>query len=80
MCGSSVAPLLSFHSRCASNSSSALALRRSSDISLFLDLPGLCRWAFLSARFVFGKVAVAADGKEADLVFAYVTFGYSSLT
>ena len=50
----------------------------------------LCFW--ISAAYVVGLCSVlgcclarlqfccAADGKEADLVFAYVTFGYSSLT
>ena len=78
MCGSSVAPLLSFHSRCACSSTSALSLRRSAGFFPILDLRGLCPSGFLRAMFVFGKVAVrnlAAVEKEAHLVFPYVTLG-----
>ena len=58
MCGSSVAPLLSFHSRCACSSSSALSLRRSAVFFPSLDLRGLCPSGSLRAMLVFGKVAV----------------------
>ena len=58
MCRSSVAPLLSFHSRCACSSTSALSLRRSAVSFPILDLRGFCPSGFLRAMLVFGKVAV----------------------